>query len=813
MKALHNLKPTHSHTLATEKGRRTMRTTRAVLGLLLLLSVFIASGCTVAVADGTVDGPVSTSEPAPVNVPDPAAARDAALNYLAETYGDRAPDLSLSWVEANVTVEGLVGGSAFQYTADGWVVKVTFPVVNPVETVYHVVVSNEAAGFEWEGDVDANGVVVEVTNPEATWYNPMAARDAVLAHLAGNYGDRAPALGLTWTEMDATPGAPDKPLPGATSLRYVAADWVMTLSYPVVRPDLVVYRVTLENAALGFKWEGKVDAAGQVTEGSVSTGGRPAVAWFGRVVSLPAGSQFDDYLSLMPEGTGEIGVEGANEAIEAQIVALRDRETSQFANFWGTLRCDVIDYGGCQLLVTRVRSGMEMTDPEPVEGWEGTIVELFYDEPGAPHPDDAFILVGDYPVRYGIASYIAENGLPVYKQELEKWRDTGQTLRVWGQLICGFPDANACQLRVNRIEIVGCPPAPVPTATPTPVPVPTATPVQSWTESIEDWWGEIVSNPPGAQWDDYFERQIVNGGQYGIESLDPTIQAQLIALRDTGTTVHIWGTLHHHVPDYNAAQIQVTRIEVPEPPKPPETTEEPVDGWVGTIGKFPWDAQFGIFFEREDGQRFGIQALGASAAVKQQIETYQWRGARVQVWGRLVTGIPDVNGRRVEVERIESISGPEEGDRNLALFATASASSVLPSDRWGTYHAWSAIDGRLDSPWTEGVAGPGIDEWVMLTFPGTVEVWGIGLDVGYDRDADLFRANNRIKRALLVFSNGEQVEVNLADKQGMQMTSLARAPGPSIETTYVKVVIKEIYPGTRYDDTCLGEIEVLGRTK
>jgi hypothetical protein len=199
--------------------------------------------------------------------------------------------------------------------------------------------------------------------------------------------------------------------------------------------------------------------------------------------------------------------------------------------------------------------------------------------------------------------------------------------------------------------------------------------------------------------------------------------------------------------------------------------------------------------------------------VRRRIETYRWTGAQVQVWGRLVTGIPDVNGSRVEVARIEAVSGPETEARNLALLATPSASSVLPSDRWGTYHAWSVIDGRLDSPWTEGVAGPGIDEWVMLTFPGKIEVWAIGLDAGYDRDADLFRANNRIKRALLVFSNGEQVEVTLSDKQGMQTTVLARAPGPSIETTYVKIVIKEVYPGTRYDDTCLGEIEVLGRTK
>jgi hypothetical protein len=49
--------------------------------------------------------------------------------------------------------------------------------------------------------------------------------------------------------------------------------------------------------------------------------------------------------------------------------------------------------------------------------------------------------------------------------------------------------------------------------------------------------------------------------------------------------------------------------------------------------------------------------------------------------------------------------------------------------------------------------------------------------------------------------------------QGLQEIPLVRAPGPNIETTYVQVVIDEVYPGTRYDDTCLAEIEVWGKVK
>jgi putative hemolysin len=85
------------------------------------------------------------------------------------------------------------------------------------------------------------------------------------------------------------------------------------------------------------------------------------------------------------------------------------------------------------------------------------------------------------------------------------------------------------------------------------------------TEEIADWWGVIKSTEPGAQYDDYFERQDL--GQiiyFGIDSLDPAVKAQIEALRDSGKIVHLYGILHSNVPDYNGSQIQVVRIAVEE---------------------------------------------------------------------------------------------------------------------------------------------------------------------------------------------------------------------------------------------------------
>ncbi len=80
-------------------------------------------------------------------------------------------------------------------------------------------------------------------------------------------------------------------------------------------------------------------------------------------------------------------------------------------------------------------------------------------------------------------------------------------------------------------------------------------------EEIADWWGVIESTPSGAQYDDYFVRQDLGQSIYfGIDSMDPAVQAQIEGLRDSGKIVHLYGTLLSNVPDYNGSQILVDRI-------------------------------------------------------------------------------------------------------------------------------------------------------------------------------------------------------------------------------------------------------------
>ena len=245
-----------------------------------------------------------------------------------------------------------------------------------------------------------------------------------------------------------------------------------------------------------------------------------------------------------------------------------------------------------------------------------------------------------------------------------------------------------------------------------------------------------------------------------------------------------------------------------------EVAGEPVEGWVGTMVRLPPGSQFGDYFERDDGQRFGISTV--TDTLRTQLQDARWTGARLQVWGQLRTDVPAYGGRNIQAERLVVASGPAQEPRNLSPFAVACASSALPTDQWGQYWAWSAMDGLLESAWAEAghrghepePSGPGIGEWIMLVFPETVEVHRIGVDVGFDRNADYFAKNNRLKRASIQFSKGEFIELTFSDTRGVQMMDI-----PPVTTTYVRLVINEVYPGSKYDDTCISEIEVWGTTE
>jgi putative hemolysin len=109
-------------------------------------------------------------------------------------------------------------------------------------------------------------IPAEPTEVPADALNPAAARDAALAYAREQYGAQAPAPGLTWEEEFTTPEG----TVGSGTYQYTAGDWVVTVFYPIVAPENVVYHVVIVNEITGFLWEGEVDAVMQVTGASAA---------------------------------------------------------------------------------------------------------------------------------------------------------------------------------------------------------------------------------------------------------------------------------------------------------------------------------------------------------------------------------------------------------------------------------------------------------------------------------------------------------------------------------------------------------------
>ncbi len=128
-------------------------------------------------------------------------------------------------------------------------------------------------------------------------------------------------------------------------------------------------------------------------------------------------------------------------------------------------------------------------------------------------------------------------------------------------------------------------------------------------------------------------------------------------------------------------------------------------------------------------------------------------------------------------------------------------SSVL-KDQYGVYSPENVIDGDTKTAWCEGVSGSGEGEWIEIDFYTTRTVSNLKIFPGYGETEKLFRANNRPRALDIEFGDKSHTSVELTDEYRMQNFSFPPKEGG----TYLKISIKDVYKGTKYDDTCISEI-------
>lgn len=137
--------------------------------------------------------------------------------------------------------------------------------------------------------------------------------------------------------------------------------------------------------------------------------------------------------------------------------------------------------------------------------------------------------------------------------------------------------------------------------------------------------------------------------------------------------------------------------------------------------------------------------------------------------------------------------------------ARAKASSVLVEKKRAKdrYAAERAIDGNLSTCWCEGSATVGKGEWIQLEFRAPVRIRAVRIYPGCGTSEAVYRSNDRISR-LTAAAGALERSVELPDARKPHDLGLSTQE----PVTFLRLTIQDVYPGAKFQDTCIAEVEI-----
>ena len=140
-------------------------------------------------------------------------------------------------------------------------------------------------------------------------------------------------------------------------------------------------------------------------------------------------------------------------------------------------------------------------------------------------------------------------------------------------------------------------------------------------------------------------------------------------------------------------------------------------------------------------------------------------------------------------------------------------SSTLKQQGKQDYKASNIHDLDYSTTWIEGAEGYGIGEWVEYTLPASnPRITELLIANGYVRTKKLWEENSRVK-VLDVEVNGKPfARIHLADVYALQSVKVPHIGYSDREhlegkaPIRIRFIIREVYPGEKYQDTAISEI-------
>jgi hypothetical protein len=154
-----------------------------------------------------------------------------------------------------------------------------------------------------------------------------------------------------------------------------------------------------------------------------------------------------------------------------------------------------------------------------------------------------------------------------------------------------------------------------------------------------------------------------------------------------------------------------------------------------------------------------------------------------------------------------------ESLNGFSLYFTEVQVSSYLRQRNTTYGVENLTQNGLQEPWVEGVEGHGIGEYIEFDLGSEAEpevgrfngLYVYNGFISYDRP-HLYRQNSRVRRFLVQdLTEGDKWTVELEDTPHPQIIELTGR-----EWHRIRLVIDDVYPGTKYEDTCIAAVSLRG---
>lgn len=130
-------------------------------------------------------------------------------------------------------------------------------------------------------------------------------------------------------------------------------------------------------------------------------------------------------------------------------------------------------------------------------------------------------------------------------------------------------------------------------------------------------------------------------------------------------------------------------------------------------------------------------------------------------------GIREIyTANKTEKKQTEDENKPEPTGNIVPVYDINTIQITISSmlyEKGYDYNPRNVYDNDFSSAWVEGANGDGIGEWMMFTFPEERLYKGLKIINGLTRSDRIYYINNRVKRILISFSDGNAMERMLND--------------------------------------------------